>query len=292
MDDLERAAAAIAKAKTLLLTAGAGMGVDSGLPDFRGDEGFWKAYPPFRKLGLGFMDLANPGWFRDDPELAWGFYGHRLELYRRTEPHRGFQVLGRFAERAQSIFVFTSNVDGHFQKAGFAEDAVHECHGSIHHLQCLDGCGVGIFPATGGVTVDPTTFRARPPLPSCPACGALARPNILMFGDWGWDDTRTGEQALRFEHFLETAPAGACVIECGAGRAIPTVRRASERAARRLAGTLVRINLREPETPPGHIGLRMGALEALTRIDALVARSGAKATGLSARGNHGKGPST
>ena len=97
MDDVQRAAEAIAKAKALLVTAGAGMGVDSGLPDFRGDEGFWKAYPPFRELGLRFVDLASPGWFEDDPELAWGFYGHRLELYRRTVPHRGFEVLRRLA---------------------------------------------------------------------------------------------------------------------------------------------------------------------------------------------------
>lgn len=270
MNDIERAAAAITAAKALLLTAGAGMGVDSGLPDFRGDEGFWKAYPPFRKLGLGFMDLANPGWFRNDPELAWGFYGHRLELYRRTEPHRGFHVLRRLAARAGPFFVFTSNVDGQFQRAGFPEDAIHECHGSIHHLQCLEGCGVGIFPARDAVTVDPSTFRARPPLPSCPACGTLARPNILMFGDWGWDDARSSEQGVRFRRFLETAPAGTCVIECGAGSAIPTVRRASQSAARSLGGTLVRINVREPETPPGHVGLRMGALEALTRIEALL----------------------
>ena len=184
---VERAAEAIANAPALLITAGAGMGVDSGLPDFRGDEGFWKAYPPFREKGLRFVDLASPGWFENDPELAWGFYGHRLELYRRTVPHRGFHILRELAERSGRWFVFTSNVDGHFQRAGFPEDSIVECHGSIHHLQCLGGCGIAIFPADAGVTVDPVTFRARPPLPCCPQCGALARPNILMFGDWGWD---------------------------------------------------------------------------------------------------------
>ena len=81
------------EATALLIGAGAGMGVDSGLPDFRGNEGFWEAYPPFAKLGLSFMELANPGWFESDPALAWGFYGHRLESYRRTVPHRGFEVL-------------------------------------------------------------------------------------------------------------------------------------------------------------------------------------------------------
>jgi NAD-dependent SIR2 family protein deacetylase len=272
--DVERAAEAIAAAPAFLFTAGAGMGVDSGLPDFRGDEGFWKAYPPFRRLGLGFMDLANPAWFEDDPELAWGFYGHRLELYRRTVPHRGFAVLRRLAERAGRAFVFTSNVDGQFQRAGFEEDEVAECHGSIHHLQCLGSCGLGIFANEASVVVDPASFRARPPLPACPRCGALARPNILMFGDWGWDDARSRAQQQRLARFLEGAPPGLCVIECGAGTAIPTVRFTSERAAALRRGTLVRVNVREPEVPAGHVGLALGALEALEAIEALLPPGG------------------
>jgi len=117
------------------------MGVDSGLPDFRGDRGFWKAYPPFERLGVSFVDMANPTWFVRDPELAWGFYGHRLQLYRDTAPHRGFSILDRWAENlAHRCFVFTSNVDGHFQRAGFKRERVIECHGSIAHLQCTEPC--------------------------------------------------------------------------------------------------------------------------------------------------------
>ena len=65
------------------------MGVDSGLPDFRGPQGFWRAYPVFR--GRRFEEISNPVWFRTDPEQAWGFFGHRLNLYRTTPPHAGFQ---------------------------------------------------------------------------------------------------------------------------------------------------------------------------------------------------------
>src|SRR5262249_24913953 len=86
-DDLARAAEVIRQANALLIGAGAGMGVDSGLPCFRGNEGFWKAYPPFRKLGLSFVDLAQPHWFHAKAHQAWGFYGHRRNLYRRTAPH-------------------------------------------------------------------------------------------------------------------------------------------------------------------------------------------------------------
>ncbi|HEY2342264.1 MAG TPA: Sir2 family NAD-dependent protein deacetylase, partial [Chthoniobacteraceae bacterium] len=118
---LDRAAAAVAAADALLITAGAGMGVDSGLPDFRGPEGFWRAYPPFRERGLDFAAAANPRWFERDPAFAWGFYGHRLNLYRGTAPHDGFQILRRWSERmSHGAFIFTSNVDGHFLRAGFS----------------------------------------------------------------------------------------------------------------------------------------------------------------------------
>ena len=81
-----------------MVAAGAGMGVDSGLPDFRGPEGFWRAYPPYRRLGLRFEELADPEHFDDDPALAWGFYGHRLALYRATVPHSGHAVLRGWAD--------------------------------------------------------------------------------------------------------------------------------------------------------------------------------------------------
>ena len=88
----------LAGSEALLIGAGAGMGVDSGLPDFRGSEGFWKAYPPLARLGIRFEEMANPRWFRSDPDLAWGFYGHRLGLYRKTRPHDGFSILLKWIE--------------------------------------------------------------------------------------------------------------------------------------------------------------------------------------------------
>src|SRR5580700_1190478 len=127
------AAKAIFDADALLIGAGAGMGVDSGLPDFRGNEGFWNAYPAFRRQKLSFVELANPAWFDADSGRAWGFYGHRLNLYRATQPHDGFQrLLAWGRSKRRGYFVFTSNVDGQFQRAGFDADRIVECHGSIH----------------------------------------------------------------------------------------------------------------------------------------------------------------
>ena len=136
-DRVRQAAAAIQAADALLITAGAGMGVDSGLPDFRGTQGFWQAYPAIATLGLSFEQMANPASFAENPHLAWAFYGHRLNLYRQTAPHQGFrQLLEIGRAKPRGYFVFTSNVDGQFQRAGFAAERMVECHGSIHHFQC------------------------------------------------------------------------------------------------------------------------------------------------------------
>jgi NAD-dependent SIR2 family protein deacetylase len=264
-----RAAQAIASADVLLATAGAGIGVDSGLPDFRGDTGFWRAYPPYERLGLRFVQLASPTTFVRDPELAWGFYGHRRALYRRTTPHAGITVLRDLVAGAPTAgAVFTSNVDGQFQRAGVDEDAVAECHGSLLWDQCLGRCGQPPWAADPAeVDVDPATMRARGPLPSCPACGGLARPNVLLFGDSAWDPGRTDAQEARLATLLH-AVAGeeVVVLEAGAGTAIPTVRWFGEGLTRSHGATLVRINPTDPAG--GHVALRAGALAALTAIAA------------------------
>lgn len=266
---IEKAADSIRDADALLICAGAGMGVDSGLPDFRGNQGFWKAYPPFAKLGYSFIDMANPQWFDSDSHLAWGFYGHRLNLYRATVPHGGFEILLNWGrEKPGGYFVFTSNVDGQFQQAGFDDDRINECHGSIHHLQCSTPCSEAIWNSEGiDVKVNEETMNAREPLPQCPSCRKVARPNILMFGDWGWLARRTHDQQDRYHHWLdENQTRSIAIVECGAGTGVPTVRMTSESIVSRYNATLIRINVREPRVPHGQIGLAMGALDALTKI--------------------------
>lgn len=267
---IERAAVAIRDADALIIAAGAGMGVDSGLPDFRGPEGFWRAYPAYAELGLSFRELANPRWFREDPALAWGFYGHRLRLYRETDPHEGFAILRGWAERMPlGHFVYTSNVDGHFQKAGYDPDRVCEVHGSLNHLQCLNDCGIGIIDA-GPFQIDANlkTFRARPPLPQCPRCRFLMRPNVLMFGDMDWDLERSHQQERRLADWLRglDQTANLTIVECGAGEAVPTVRDFSETLVGRKRARLIRLNPRDPGVPQGEIGLAIGALDGLEAI--------------------------
>lgn len=267
------AASAISKSDALLITAGAGMGVDSGLPDFRGDEGFWNAYPPFRELGLSFVDLADPKWFRTNPRQAWGFYGHRLNLYRDTKPHAGFSLLLKWGQAKKlGHFVFTSNVDGQFQKAGFSDTNVYECHGSFSHIQCSENCTKELWSSEGVVvSVDESTMLAEEDYPRCKNCGACARPNILMFGDLGWVREHAELQDSRYQRWLgKTESSRLAVVEIGAGTSIPSVRRESENRTRADEQSLIRINIRESQSPRSAISVPYGGLEALVAIDGLM----------------------
>ena len=267
------------QADGLLITAGAGMGVDSGLPDFRGDQGFWKAYPPLKHLGKSFVDMATPELFHANPKLAWGFYGLRLNAYRAVEPHQGFHLLKKWSETLPNLkngsFVFTSNVDGEFQKVGFDDDQVFECHGSIHWLQCLDNCTRDIWSADSFVpVVDEYHCQLINDFPFCPHCGGMARPNILMFSDWHWQSQMQDEKEQKLMAWLKQVN-NLAIIELGAGTAVPSVRNFGERLVNHSINesvSLLRVNIREPQVldKSNCFGLSMGALDSLMLLNKVI----------------------
>ena len=264
-DSLHSAAQWVEAADGILITAGAGMGVDSGLPDFRGGQGLWEQYPGLAQQELNFIDIANPDMSAEEPRLAWGFYGHRLDLYRKTLPHDGFHILKKWAkEKAYGAFVFTSNVDGQFQKAGFDPRTIYECHGSIHQMQCFNDCGI-VWEATEFIPeIDDEQCRLISELPACPVCRELARPNILMFGDPYWQGDVYRKQWVRYQKWLLNIE-NPVVIELGAGSFIPSARMESERRAN---GRLIRINPREAEIPDNRgISFFGGSLSTLKSLD-------------------------
>ena len=266
--DYTKAADIIRNASAMVITAGAGMGVDSGLPDFRGNQGFWNSYPMYQRLGLSFVQAANPEHFEDDPNFGWGFYGHRTNLYRDTIPHSGFRTLLNWIEEFQlDYFIATSNVDGQFQKSGFSEERILEVHGSIHHLQCTVPCSHNIWPNEAEYSIDEATMRARD-VPRCPQCQRVARPNILMFGDYSWLPKRSAIQEENFDDFLQLNDNRQLVIiEMGAGSALPTIRHLSEQLGQRQQATVLRINPREPQIRAPHLSFSGGAVEVLNLID-------------------------
>jgi len=266
---IKLAAQAIRNADAIVILAGAGMGVDSGLPDFRGKSGFWNAYPMLEKENLSFYDMASPAMFKTNENLAWGFYGQRLNLYRETQPHTGFEILKKIAEQMPSgYFVYTSNVDGQFQKAGFDSNCIVECHGSIHHVQKLNPRSSCIMPADSiSIDVDPESLLAkRTPYDGN---GGLLRPNILMFDDYDWVEARTIGQQRKFkdwqDELLKLNSPKIVLLEIGAGDDIATVRRQSFSLKRTLGATYIQIN---PKCSGlADISLKIEAITAINQIE-------------------------
>lgn len=271
-DLLVQAATLIGHASALLVTAGAGMSADSGLPTFRDEGGLWRIHTPLEIAGV------TPNSFDRDPAAAWGFYATRRQHCLRTTPHAGFSALRRWVGRVRDgYFVYTSNVDEHFQRAGFDEGRLVECHGTLSATQCMERCCEEVFPLAEALQLNAETGRVEGPLPQCPRCGGLARPNVLLFYDFSWVSRRMNEQHDRMESWLEALPSGKSlvVLEIGAGTAVPTVRVCGEDVARRHHAPLIRINPGEAalEDIPG-VSLELPALQALLALDEEVGTPG------------------
>jgi NAD-dependent SIR2 family protein deacetylase len=265
----QRAAQAIREADGLLIAAGAGMGVDSGLPDFRGKGGFWKAYPALGKTRIDFREISSPDAFMRMPSRAWGFYGHWLNLFRDTVPHEGFRILREMAASLPNgAFVFTSNVDGQFQKAGFHENDICEIHGSVHYMQCMSNCNLAWPAGDWRPEVDLEQCFLISPLPRCPRCNELARPQILLFHDWRFIEDRVEWQQYMLNKWTSRVK-NPVVIEIGAGTALPTVRRFAEFSSKEF---LIRINPTDSKITKAYskqgVSLPVGALEGLRGIAA------------------------
>lgn len=260
---LNAAKSAIEAADAMVILAGAGMGVDSGIPDFRGKSGVWTTYPFFKQENMSVYDIFVPKMFVEHPEAAWGLCGMGLKMFRETEPHALFPYLKEIAERMKNgYFVFTSNVDGQFQKAGFDSDSVFECHGSMHYVQTLSGDKL-ISADTINVEVDEQTLMAKT-LPRN-SDGELLRPNVMLFDDHAWNMTRAEEQQNRYETWLEGLPRDAklVIIEVGAGATIPTVRLQSWDLKFRKNAFFIQVNpdLNESEGSGADLSFNVGALE-------------------------------
>lgn len=206
-----QAARLLQEADVIHITAGAGMGVGSGLGTFRGQAaGVW---PPLERLKLEFPEMSNPNRFRDEdkigPKLAWSFWKWRYCAYTGNPPHNGYEILKSWSDsKPIPSFVFTSNIDGHFESSGFA---VVECHGTVKWLQCQRKnrtCPNNELlwqPEKNeieGMKIDPKTDEVIGPMPTCKGCGGIARPAVLMFGDGQVLDTRIEEQGEAYMKWL------------------------------------------------------------------------------------------
>jgi NAD-dependent deacetylase len=149
---------------SVAVLTGAGISAESGVPTFRGEGGLWRSYHA--------EDLATPRAFRSDPKLVWQWYDWRRGLIGACEPNAAHDTLADMERHIPRFVLITQNVDGLHHLAGSRR--LVELHGNIWRMRCMRNCR-------------PAWEDRRNPLPDipphCPACGALARPDVVWFGE-------------------------------------------------------------------------------------------------------------
>jgi len=142
---------------------GAGVSTESGIPDFRSAGGVWERFDPY--------EVASIDAFRRDPRRVWEFYALRLEVLADAQPNAAHHALAALEDVGLVEALITQNVDRLHRAAGSRD--VIEVHGSIARARCL-ACGA---------VVERTELQQLLPLPHCPRCGAVLKPDVVMFGE-------------------------------------------------------------------------------------------------------------
>jgi NAD-dependent deacetylase len=188
MDAIAELASRVKGASRLTVLTGAGVSAASGVPTFRGAAGLWRQFRP--------EELATAAAFRRDPALVWEWYAWRRETIARCQPNVAHRVIAEWSQR-DGCRVITQNVDDLHLRAGTRN--LVRLHGSIWELSCWDACGQPKWRDDGG---DDTRSRAAG-LPACPACGGLARPAVVWFGEsLDPEDTAAAVDACACDVFL------------------------------------------------------------------------------------------
>jgi len=231
-EEIKMAKSYINEADALLIVAGAGMGIDSGLPDYRGPQGLWNTWHPAKELGMKYEDLSTHEMFIENPSLAWGFQTYLTKLYHDLDPHDGYYDLLKIAKNSfnNNYFVITSNVDSQFLKAGFDIDKLYEVHGTKRLWQCMDKkCNKNHYPWLMNVNdlpkIDSKTLHATRPFPKCIHCGGMSRPNVSFFGDFFFNDHTTKIQSKKLLEWIESNKnKKLLIIELGCGVSVHSIR--------------------------------------------------------------------
>ena len=148
----------------MLVLSGAGISAESGIPTFRGRDGWWRREDPSR--------LATPEAFRRDPSYVWEWYEYRRDLVGRARPNDGHRAVASWETAGREVLVATQNVDDLHERAGSGR-VVH-LHGSIWRVRC--------FACRAAPREDRTVpFPELPP--RCDACGGPLRPDVVWFGE-------------------------------------------------------------------------------------------------------------
>jgi len=167
---LGRAAEWLATAERVVVSTGAGMSRESGIPTFRDAmEGLWARYDP--------QELATEDGFRANPRRVWSWYAWRRRKVAEAAPHPGYAALVELESLVPRLTVVTQNVDGLHSIAG-SRDVV-ELHGNLRRVKCLDRH----HPFSGALPEKDEDAETEADPPPCPLCGSPLRPDVVWFGE-------------------------------------------------------------------------------------------------------------
>jgi len=232
----------IAHAERIVVLTGAGISAESGVPTFRDEGGLWRSYRA--------EDLATPEAFARDPRMLWEWYGWRRGVVSRCAPNAAHIALARAADKG-NMSIATQNVDGLHAAASTPERALVELHGSLFRIRCTTCEWRAVDRSSVDASSDDT-------LPRCTTCGALARPDVVWFGE-ALDPTHL-ERA-----FLEAATADVCLVIGTSGVVQPA---ASLVSITQLAGgAVIEVNpVETPITAIATVSIRGTAVDAVPRL--------------------------
>ncbi|MBT8465711.1 MAG: RNA polymerase subunit sigma [Myxococcales bacterium] len=194
----------------VLWLTGAGISAESGIPTFRGKEGYWRVgsrnYQP--------EEMATRSAFEAMPEEVWAWYLYRRGVCRGAEPNAAHLALAKAEQRGGDRFLLvTQNVDGLHLRAGNTLERTYQIHGNIDFMRCSEECLPAPVPMPDRVEVTWEKGRALSrhelELLRCPSCGAMARPHVL------WFDESYDEPNFRFQSSIEAARHASLVIVVG-----------------------------------------------------------------------------
>ena len=152
-----------------LFVTGAGISADSGLPTYRGVGGLYE--DAGTDDGVSIEEALSGPMFRRDPGLTWRHIRQIEEACRGAEPNRAHRVIAALQGRLERVVVLTQNVDGLHARAG-SRDRI-AIHGTVHDLYCTRCSWAETVP----------DYAALPPLPTCPQCESVVRPDVVLFGE-------------------------------------------------------------------------------------------------------------
>jgi NAD-dependent deacetylase len=201
--------AALDRPGHVIALTGAGVSAESGIPTFRGKEGYWtvgaREYHP--------QELATHAAFRAMPWEVWAWYLYRRSVCRNAQPNPGHHALVRLAAALPDRFALvTQNVDGLHRRAGSPDARTYPIHGDISLMRCAEDCVLDRWPIPDAVPDlargDAVSAVVRQLL-VCPRCGGMARPHVL------WFDETYDEPRFFFDTVRRLARGAALVVIAG-----------------------------------------------------------------------------